>query len=212
MVADGVPDQPLPVGFTITPYQDGSPAAEPAAVRPRLDWLRIGARLIAAGLAVLAAWGPVLVQTNWLPGPDGDAHSGGYIRYTFDGWGRAAVTASGRILVGVVPIYGPNFGVLLCVAAAGLLLAAATDWLPGRFRRQPSGRLLVALTAPFLLAVALCEILSALPYRRSNPLFTDVRIGWSPWLAAAGWLLAVLSCLPWPIRRNPVPDLPAGTA
>jgi hypothetical protein len=209
VVADGQPDQPLPVGFSITPYQDDSPA-EPASMRPRRDWLRIGARLIAAGLAVGAAWGPVLVQTNWIPGPDGDAHSGGYVRFTFNGWGQAAVRTSERIDFGIAPINGPNFGVLLCVAAAALLLAAVTDWLPGRFRRQPTGRLLVTVTVPFLLAVLLCQILTALRYR-PDTLFTDVRIGWSPWLAAAGCLLAALSCLPWPIRRNPVTDVPAGT-
>ena len=183
-------DQPLP-GFTITPYHD----EPPATTRPRPDQLRIGGRLVAAGLAVGACWGKVIVQTNWQPGADGDPHGGGYIRFMLDGWGRATLTTSPNLGVDVSAIHGPHFGVLHCIAAAGLLLAAATDWLPGRVRWQPDGRLLTALTAAFLLAVVLCELVIVPPYGQGP---AEVRIGLCPVLAAAGCLLAVLSCLPWP--------------
>ena len=194
MVDNGVHDQPLPVGFSITPYHDEPPAGPPRTRRSGLDWFRIGARLAAAGLALGAAWANVLVQTSRLA-TDTDPFGDGFIRYSLNGWGHANLTTSAdRAFVDTTN--GPNFGVLLCIAAAALLVAAATDWLSGRLRWQPDGRLLAALTAPFLLAVVLCEVLTALPYRQGSELTSDVRIGLSPWLTATGCLLAVLSCLP----------------
>jgi len=196
VVDNGVHDQPLPPGFTITPYHDEPSADRPATVRSGSDRLRIGARLLAAGLAVGASWCTVLVLTSWQPSADGDPHGGGYLRYTSSGWGRTAVTSSGPLDFTGSGSNGPKFGVLLCIAAAALLIAAAVDWLPGRLRWQPNGRLLTALTGSFLLAVVLCEVITVLPYGQGDA--TDVRFGLSPWLAAAGCLLAVLSCLPWP--------------
>lgn len=207
MVDNGVHDQSLPAGFSITPYRDGSSAAGEAAVRSRLDRFRIGARLLAAGLAGTAAWTEVLVATTWLPGDNGNPHGGGFIRYSFNGWGHAAVTTSPSVDFDVTPINGPDFGVLLCVAAAVLLLAATTGWWPGWLRWQPSGRMLAALAAAFLLAIVLCEVLAAAPYRTAGSLNADFRAGLSPWLAAAGWLLAALSCLPWSVAApQPVAD------
>jgi hypothetical protein len=207
VVDSSVHEQPIPAGFSITPYHEDELVADrQSAGRSRLDWLRLGVRIVAAGLAVLAAWGKVLVETSWLPDDNGNPHGAGYIRYTFDGWGHAAVTSSQDLGIDVAPIGGPNFGVLLCLAAAGLLIAATSDWLPNRFRRQPSGRILAGLTTAFLLAVVLAEVATAMPYRGGPVTDTDFRIGGSTWLAGAGCLLALLSCLPWPTRRNPAGD------
>jgi hypothetical protein len=197
VIDSSVQDQQLPAGFSITPYHEEPPPGRAGTDRSGLDRFRVGARLAAAGLAVGAAWANVLVQTSRLPGSDGDPFGPGFIRYGFNGWGRASLKASADLAFSEDPTNGPNFGVLLCIAAAALLVAAATDWLPGRLRWQPTGRPLAALAAPFLLAVALCEVLTALPYGQGSEVLTShVRIGPSPWLVAAGCLLAALSCLP----------------
>jgi len=195
-----VHDQPLPPGFTITPYHDQPSADRPATVRSGPDRLRIGARLAAAALTLVACWGTVLVLTSWQPSADGDPHGGGYLRFRSDGWGRTAVTASDPIDFIGSGTDGPRFAVLLRIAAAALLLSATTDWWPGRLRWQPNGQLLTALTAAFLVAVVLSELITVLPYRHGAA--TDVRIGWSVWLAGAGCLLATLSCLPWPAHSR----------
>lgn len=210
-------DQPLPLGFSITAYQDDPSEEQPPTGHPASERLRLGLRLAAAVLAVLAAWANVLVQTVWLPDESGDPHGAGFVRYTYNGWGHARATASQNTGFEIAPIGGPNFGVLLCVAAAGLLVAAASGWLPNRLRWQPPSRILTGLAAAFLLGVVACEVATALPYHQASVDFnSEFRIGWCPWLGAIGCLLAVLSCLPWPIRRSPAggtwPDQDSGYA
>jgi hypothetical protein len=180
------------MGFTITPYQ-GEAAAVPAA-RSRQDSLRIGCRLAAAGLALAAAWAPVLQVTQPVPASDG------YIRYSINGWGQGTVQSN--LDFSIDSLSGTNFGLLLCSAAAGLAIAALLDWLPRRPRWQPSGRTVAGLAIAFLLAVVLCEVITSLPARWSfqvghNSAF---HLGLSPWLGGAACLIAALSCLSLPAR------------
>lgn len=196
-------DPRLPGGFTITPYQ-GVPAAGPmpwAWARP--DLLQSGSRVIAAGLALAAAWAPVLKMTEPMPNPDGA--DDGFFRYSFNGWGHGTARTS----LGIVndSISGTNFGVLLCMAAAGLMIAAVADWLPRHLRWQPSGRTVAALAIAFLLAVVLCEVVSSLPSRRMAQQGDGYafQFGLSPWLGGAACLIAALSCLS-PQTRTALPE------
>jgi hypothetical protein len=171
----------------------------------RRDLLRVGSRVIGAGLAVAAAWARVLELTQSFPAADGGPDAG-FIRYRIDGWGHTTVKTSSNLdLTAFGSSSGTNFGVLLCVAAAGLLVAAALDRLPRRSDWQPTGSAVAAPAIAFLLAVTLCEVFTGLPYRRSATADIHFHFGLSPWLAAAGCLVAVLGSLPLPVRRT-VPD------
>ncbi len=201
-------DDELPPGFTITDYGPEAPAARyhrPTAARSPspLTWLRIGGWLVAAGLALGSAWARVMQLSMLTP-----ADEAYYFRLSYDGWGRPTLVTSDSLDLDSMTS-GPNFGVLLCVAAAGLAVAAGSEWLPHRFRRQPGGRILAGLAAAFLLAVVLCEVVTNLPYRHSfgTPSPT-LRFGLAPWLGGAGCLVAALGCL----LARPAGDPAAGPA
>lgn len=159
----------------------------------RRGLLQSGSRVIAAGLALAAAWAPVFKVTEPMPNPEGS--DDGFFRYSFNGWGHGTARTS----LGIVSdsISGTNFGVLLCAAAAGLMIAAVADWLPRRSRWQPSGRTVAGLAIAFLLAVVLCEVVTSLPARRSAQQGDGYafHFGLSPWLGGAACLIAALSCL-----------------
>jgi len=185
-------DDQLPPHFTITAYD-----AEPAQRSSLLGWLPIGCWLVAAALALASAWARVMQLSTSLPGIDGTA-GGEYFRFSFDGWGRPTFESNDPSAFQMTS--GSNFGVLLCAAAAVLVLAAALDSLPRRYRWQPSGRIVSALAATFLLAVVLCEVVTNLPYRHSFDNSSDaLHFGLAPWLGGAGCLVAALGCL---LRRS----------
>jgi hypothetical protein len=198
-----VTDSRLPVGFTITPYNGKATAITPydgqATAGPtpwawaRRALLQFGSRVIAAGLALAAAWAPVLQVTEPAPNPDGA--DDGFLRYSLNGWGHG--TARTSLGIASDSISGTNFGVLLCTAAAGLVFAAVADRLPRRPRWQPSGRTVAALAIAFLLAVVLCEVVTSLPSRRAAQQGDGYafHFGLSPWLGGAACLIAALSCL-----------------
>lgn len=191
-------DSRLPVGFTITPYQ-GDPTDVPMPLAwARRGLLQSGSRVTAAGLALAAAWAPVLKMTQPMANPDGP--DDGFLRYSFNGWGHG--TARTSLGIASDSLSGTDFGVLLCVAAAGLVTAAVADWLPRRARWQPSGRTVTGLAIAFLLAVVLCEVVTSWPARRSAQHGDGYafHFGVSPWLGGAACLIAALSCLPLPAR------------
>jgi hypothetical protein len=193
-----VTDSRLPMGFTITPYA-GEAAAVPA-VRPRQVSFRIGSRVVAAGLALAAAWAPVLQVTQPVPGSDG------YIRYSINGWGQGTVQSN--LDFSIDTLSGTNFGLLLCSAAGGLAIAALLDWLPHRPWWQPSGRSVAGLAIAFLLAVVLCEVITSLPTRWSSQVghSSAFHFGLSPWLGGIACLIAALSCLQLPARGTAAPE------
>jgi len=202
VVDNSVQDQQLPLGFSITPYHDERPPGPPRTRRSGFDWFRIGARLAAAALAIVACWARVQQLSSTIPDAGGE-NGFFFIRVSYDGWGRVTSEANQEVDFSS-QLGGPNYGLLLCLAAAGLVAAAAAEWLPIRWR--PSGRALAALAAAFLLAIALCQVIAGWPYHRLAATGFAYHHGLSPWLGGAGCLLAMLSCLPRPIRRQPIID------
>lgn len=181
-----------PIGISISPY--GPEPAEPVGRRVSQPLLGAG-WLIAAVLAVLASFTRLYGFNTPASGDPADR-----IHFSIDGWGRYRMTrtpSDAGFDTGSFPA-GPRYGVLLCLAAAVMLVG----WLIrrralGQPRLVEFGLPLSGLASVFLCGVVGCMVVDTWPVIHSSG--SAVRLGLCLYLAGGS---AVLGMATWALERR----------
>ena len=186
-----------PIEISISPY---GPEPDERVRRP-VSHLLLGAGWLgAAALAVAASF----TKVYGISFTDTGADPPEAWHFSMDGWGRTRVSPSvlGGFSAGDLGA-GPRYGVLLCLAAAAMVLG----WLIQRSRQQPwasRGPLISGQACIFLGGVVACQLVATWP----KTVAPDDAFGFGPslFLGAGSVLLGLATWIvDWRGRKAGVP-------
>lgn len=202
--------EPLQIDFTVTPYQEDAESVSAVSPRSRSELAGAAVWVLAAASAVAGTFAPIeRVVLGGGPSSDPDPGFGSLPRevLTLNGWGQEHVSPTPA--EGLASGSGPNYGVLFCVCA-GLMLVAAIWQLAPRLRSRWVRPAMPAVLGSLLLFGAVATMLTEVVSERRQARDAAVRYGIDTGIYLLV-LAGVLGLLPWAyqhwrwVRDQPLP-------